>query len=116
MPSRTFIRTSIACLFALGVAGCETSDITDKISDLNPFGTAKKPLPGVRQPVFPNGAPGVQQGVPAELMPGYQPPPEEPAARVAEPKPKAAARRRAQTAAAPPARRAPRSSAAAGTT
>ena len=40
------------------------------LGDFNPFGTAKKPLPGDRRPLFPEGVPGVQQGVPPELMRG----------------------------------------------
>jgi hypothetical protein len=42
----------------------------DMMYDFNPFGTAKKPLPGERRAVFPEGVPGVQQGVPPELMRG----------------------------------------------
>lgn len=93
----------------LGVSGCETSDMVDKVQgamqDFNPFGTAKKPLPGSRKALFPEGVPGVEQGVPAELMPGAARPeaiPEPAPAvqpRVAEPKPRA---RRVRTTAAPP--------------
>jgi hypothetical protein len=68
-------------LLALG--GCETSGfwdsannvqdkVQDALSDFNPFGTAKKPLPGERRAVFPEGVPGVQQGVPQELVRGNQ--------------------------------------------
>jgi hypothetical protein len=63
---------SAACL-ALGLllAGCENFDL-DK---LDIFGlNQKKKLPGVRVPVFPNGVPGVTQGIPPEYMQGYQPP------------------------------------------
>jgi hypothetical protein len=66
---------------ALVLGGCETSSLWDKansvsdrfqdmLGDFNPFGTAKKPLPGDRRPLFPEGVPGVQQGVPPELMRG----------------------------------------------
>jgi hypothetical protein len=66
---------------ALSLGGCETGGFwdgvnntsdkfTDALSDFNPFGTAKKPLPGDRRAVFPEGVPGVQQGVPPELMRG----------------------------------------------
>lgn len=85
--------------FGLLTAGCETSDILDKMHDFNPFGTAKTPLPGERRAVFPEGVPGVQQGVPPELMRGAQgqaalepepaPEPPKPAPRRTErPKPK----------------------------
>jgi hypothetical protein len=64
---------------ALALAGCGTSSmwdnanaISDKFSDMmhdfNPFGAGKKPLPGERRAVFPEGVPGVQQGVPRELI------------------------------------------------
>ena len=66
---------------ALALGGCETSSLWDKansvsdrfqdmLGDFNPFGTAKKPLPGDRRPLLPEGVPGVQQGVPPELMRG----------------------------------------------
>src|SRR5215218_3788916 len=65
----------------LALAGCETSGIWDSansvsdrfqdaLADFSPFGTSKKPLPGERRAVFPEGVPGVQQGVPPELMRG----------------------------------------------
>ena len=38
---------------------------------------SKKPLKGEREPVFPNGVPGVQSGIPPDLYKGYQPPPEQ---------------------------------------
>jgi len=92
-----------AVLLSLTLAGCETSGFwdgannasdrfQDMLGDFNPFGTAKKPLPGDRRAVFPEGVPGVQQGVPPELMRGNNqqaletPPQQQPAA--AEPKAK----------------------------
>jgi hypothetical protein len=60
------------------LGGCGTfwdsaNSITDRFSDamhdFNPFGTGKKPLPGERRPVFPEGVPGVHQGIPPDLMP-----------------------------------------------
>src|SRR5262252_10209700 len=47
------------------LAGCDSID-TFQIFD------SKKKLPGERQPVFPNGVPGVTQGIPPELVKGYQ--------------------------------------------
>jgi outer membrane biosynthesis protein TonB len=61
----------------LMLAGCESFDpsiLTDWIP------TGKKSLPGDRQPVFPQGVPGVSDGVPPELVKGNQPPPEAQAA------------------------------------
>ncbi len=66
---------AVAAVLALApvLAGCSDFDL-DK---LDVFGlNKKKPLPGDRKPLFPEGVPGVQQGVPPELMKGYQPPPE----------------------------------------
>src|SRR5262245_43848368 len=79
MRHRVMLFAALALTLALG--GCETSSLwdsannaSDKIQDMlvdfNPFGTAKKPLPGERRAVFPEGVPGVQQGVPPELMRG----------------------------------------------
>lgn len=51
------------------LAGCESFDPTDMFNQ-------KKPLPGDRRAVFPEGVPGVPQGVPKELVQGYQPPAE----------------------------------------
>jgi hypothetical protein len=50
---------------ALAMAGCDHLDgITDMFD-------SKKKLPGDRKPVFPEGVPGVSQGIPAELQKGY---------------------------------------------
>ena len=40
--------------------------------------TARTKLKGQREPVFPNGVPGTTTGVPADLVKGYQPPPDQP--------------------------------------
>ena len=58
----------------LPLAGCESFDLTNLIPD------TKKKLPGERREVFPGGVPGVSQGVPQELVKGYQAPPETAAA------------------------------------
>jgi hypothetical protein len=60
-------------LAAAGVlSGCggamNSFDPTDMLSFLD----QKKPLPGTRHPVFPEGVPGVEQGVPKELYKGTQ--------------------------------------------
>jgi hypothetical protein len=67
----------LAVMMALGAAlgGCESAGSTleklsDTMTDLSPFGVAKKPLPGERKSVFPEGVPGVQQGMPPELVRG----------------------------------------------
>ncbi len=75
MPFRKSGAIAAMCL-AVALSGCETSDVIDKmqatVQDFNPFGTNKTPLKGQRQAVFPEGVPGVQQGIPPELMKGNQ--------------------------------------------
>src|SRR5947209_1929191 len=102
------ILTAAALVLGLLLAGCDSIngfDPLDKLSDLDIMGTSKTPLKGERRAVFPEGVPGVPQGVPPDLVKGYQPPPEAPPpvveAKPARPKPK-------KTAAAPPAPRKPR--------
>jgi hypothetical protein len=79
--NRVFLIALLPLTLALG--GCETSSFwdsansaSDRFQDMlgsfNPFGTSKKPLPGERRAVFPEGVPGAQQGVPPELMRGNQ--------------------------------------------
>jgi hypothetical protein len=101
---------------ALALAGCESSGIWDSannvsdkfqdaLADFSPFGTAKKPLPGERRAVFPEGVPGVQQGVPPELRRGQQQQAEEPQPQPeTQPAAKGKARTTATTAAKPAAR------------
>src|SRR5258706_12244800 len=69
-----FARSGFAVLaLSLGVllAGCEGFDPTS-FMDTDFFNTNKR-LPGERKAVFPEGTPGVTQGVPKELVKGYQP-------------------------------------------
>jgi outer membrane biosynthesis protein TonB len=63
--------TLAAALPAL--AGCADFD-PDKLDIFNL--NEKKKLPGDRKPVFPEGVPGVSQGIPPEFVQGNQPPPE----------------------------------------
>ena len=76
---RFFRLAAFAAGLALPLAGCESFDLTNLIPD------TKKKLPGERREVFPGGVPGVAQGVPQELVKGYQAPPETAAAAPAEP-------------------------------
>jgi outer membrane biosynthesis protein TonB len=62
--------TVFALSLGFALAGCEGFDPT-AIMDVDIFNTKKK-LPGERKPVFPEGTPGVTQGVPKELVKGYQ--------------------------------------------
>jgi hypothetical protein len=70
--ARTLTVASTLSLVLL-LSNCSSFDPTD-IMD-NVFAAQKKPLPGDRKPLFPSGTPGVSQGLPPELVKGYQPPP-----------------------------------------
>jgi|SRR6266568_4132043 len=59
-----------ALSLGLMLAGCESFDPTS-LFEAEIFNT-KKRLPGDRRPVFPEGTPGVPQGVPEELIKGHQ--------------------------------------------
>jgi hypothetical protein len=77
-PRLRLILTASLLTLSLVLAGCADFDI-DKfdLDSLDVFGwNKKKPLPGDRKDVFPDGVPGVSQGVPPELVKGYQAPPD----------------------------------------
>ena len=73
---------AFALVLGLGAAGCTNGNgLTGNIGDWVDTATGllpdtKKPLPGERKAVFPEGVPGVAQGVPPELVKGYQSSPE----------------------------------------
>jgi hypothetical protein len=90
----------IASLVASGImlGGCSTFDPTEWFN-------TKKPLPGERKAMFPDGVPGVAQGVPPELVEGYresEPPPPQVAEEKPKPKPKPRPQQAAAPRAAPP--------------
>ncbi|MDO8875705.1 MAG: hypothetical protein Q8M24_25400 [Pseudolabrys sp.] len=99
MQRIVLLATVLAVMPAL--AGCSSFDP----ESLDIFGLSeKKKLPGDRRPVFPEGVPGVTQGVPPQYIKGNQPPADAaliapvqaappPAAAAAEPKPKPKPRR-----------------------
>ena len=97
-----------AVLIALSgaLAGCGSTAGFDP-SDLLDFLDTKKKLPGDRKPVFPEGVPGLEQGVPKDLYKGArQDDPNAQAAAIApppaeEPKPKRGAKAKGKQAAAP---------------
>jgi hypothetical protein len=68
---------------ALGIVlcGCTAGGQFDptEIMSNDMFNTKKK-IQGDREPLFPNGVPGAETGVPPDLVKGYQPPPEQAAA------------------------------------
>ncbi len=80
MPTRngdSLVRVGVTLAVVLLLAGCTPGgqfDPTELLST-DMFG-AKKKIQGDRQPLFPNGVPGAETGVPPDLVKGYQPPPE----------------------------------------
>ncbi|MCA1546865.1 hypothetical protein I6F36_08585 [Bradyrhizobium sp. BRP19] len=82
------IAAAVLIAFTGVLGGCSSFDP----SDLLDFLDTKKKLPGDRKPVFPEGVPGLEQGVPRDLYKGaqqQQPDPNAPAvaALPAEPEP-----------------------------
>ncbi|HEX4555679.1 MAG TPA: hypothetical protein VH249_16930 [Xanthobacteraceae bacterium] len=59
--------TFLLVSFGGALAGCESIENFQ-------FWDTKTKLSGQRKPVFPEGVPGVTQGIPPELMKGYQEP------------------------------------------
>jgi len=97
-----------AVLIALSgaLAGCGSTAGFDP-SDLLDFLDTKKKLPGDRKPVFPEGVPGLEQGVPKDLYKGSRQQVDDPNAQAAaappaeEPKSKRGAKSKGKQAAAP---------------
>jgi len=86
-------RAASVLALALMIAGCTKGGQFDPTEIFNSDAfDSKKKLRGDRAPVFPEGVPGTATGVPAELVKGYEPPPEQPdAAAAAAPTPAPAA-------------------------
>src|SRR5258708_36429991 len=71
-PMRRLQRLIAATVFVAlssALAGCGSLGNFDP-SDLVDFLDTKKKLPGERKPVFPEGVPGLEQGVPMDLYKG----------------------------------------------
>ncbi len=82
------IAAAVLIAFTGVLGGCSSFDPSDMLDFLD----TKKKLPGDRKPVFPEGVPGLEQGVPREMYKGaaqQQPDPNAPAvaALPAEPPP-----------------------------
>ncbi len=71
--SQRLIAASVLVALSCALAGCGTNGAFDPTDALD-FLDTKKKLPGERKPVFVNGVPGVEQGVPKELYKGVQQP------------------------------------------
>jgi hypothetical protein len=63
------VSASVLIALSGALVGCSSVTNWDP-SDLLDFLDTKKPLPGDRKPVFPDGVPGLQPGVPKELYKG----------------------------------------------
>jgi len=70
----------LASLLALPLSACgsvgDALDPAEWFAGASDLFNTKKKLPGDRKPVFPDGVPGVAQGIPPELVKGNQPQPE----------------------------------------
>lgn len=67
--SQRLVTAAVLIAFSSALAGCGSMAGWDP-SDLLDFLDTKKKLPGDRKPVFPEGVPGLEQGVPKELYKG----------------------------------------------
>jgi hypothetical protein len=71
--SHRLMAAAMLIVFSTVLAGCSSSFGSDfDPTDLLDWLDTKKKLPGKREPVFPNGVPGMEQGVPKELYKGAQ--------------------------------------------
>ena len=104
-PQR-LIATAVLIALSGALAGCGSTGNFDP-SDLLDFLDTKKKLPGDRKPVFPEGVPGLEQGVPKDLYKGSRQQVDDPNAQAAapppaeEPKSKRGAKSKGKQAAAP---------------
>src|SRR3989441_12037875 len=103
-PQR-LIATAVLVALSGALAGCGSTGNFDP-SDLLDFLDTKKKLPGDRKPVFPEGVPGLEQGVPKDLYKGTRQQVDDPNAQAAapppeEPKSKRGAKAKGKQAAAP---------------
>jgi hypothetical protein len=68
--SQRLIAAAVLIALSGALAGCSGGLSNFDPSDLLDFLDTKKKLPGERKPVFPDGVPGLEQGVPKELYKG----------------------------------------------
>lgn len=70
--SQRLIAAAVLIVFSGVLAGCSSGFSDFDPTDLLDFLDTKKKLPGKREEVFPDGVPGLEQGVPKELYKGAQ--------------------------------------------
>jgi hypothetical protein len=68
--SQRLIAAAVVIALSGALGGCSSGMSNFDPSDLLDFLDTKKKLPGERKPVFPEGVPGLEQGVPKELYKG----------------------------------------------
>ncbi len=68
--SQRLIAITVLAAISVTLAGCGSGDFDP--TDMMDWFDTKKKIPGDRKPVFPDGVPGVEQGVPKELYKGAQ--------------------------------------------
>jgi hypothetical protein len=68
--SQRLIAASVLIALSGALAGCSSGFGSWDPTDLLDFLDTKKKLPGERKPVFPDGVPGLEQGVPKDLYKG----------------------------------------------
>src|SRR5258708_13957536 len=68
--SQRLIAAAVLIALSGALAGCSSGLSGFDPSDLLDWLDTKKKLPGERKPVFPDGVPGLEQGVPKELYKG----------------------------------------------
>ncbi|MDB5618034.1 hypothetical protein [Tardiphaga sp.] len=68
-PVQRLVSAAVLIALSGALTGCGSMTGWDP-SDMLDFLDTKKKLPGDRKPVFPEGVPGLQQGVPKELYKG----------------------------------------------
>ena len=74
----SLFRAASALALLLVLAGCTPGGQFDPTEIFNSdMFDSKTKLKGQREPLFPNGVPGTTTGVPADLVKGYQPPPDQ---------------------------------------
>lgn len=66
--SQRLIAATVLAALSVALAGCSSGSFDP--TDMMDWFDTKKKLPGERRPVFPEGVPGVEQGVPREMYKG----------------------------------------------
>src|ERR1700712_3118636 len=85
MRSHRLIAAAVVIALSGVLAGCSSGLSNWDPTDLLDFLDTKKKLPGQRKPVFPDGVPGLEQGVPKDLYKGANQQQDTPAVTVAQP-------------------------------